>query len=178
MKISKRFSILLIAIVLISSGASGFFYMTTPVKAEVFNVVIPNANMGILDIHIVGDYEIHLTDVNLSGFFDIGNDTVHYDVHLGSADVVYSATLSDDLNISISYTIKYTDLNFSVSADSFSIQADYHEFSSRGELEIWVIEGGAIKLTVYEMVPRFAKMTSEWTPLEIGIIREMEVSAS
>ncbi len=174
----KTTGIFLIMLILLSSGASGYFYLTTPVKAEVFKVVIPNANMGVLDFHVIGSYELHLTDVNLSGFFEYANDTAEYDIHIGSADVVYTASLTDDMNISISYSIDYRDFNFSVSADSFQINVDYAQFSSRGELEIKVLNDNAIQITVFEMVPRYAKVASEWAPLEIGIIRQMEVSAT
>lgn len=162
---------LILAVILVLSLASPIVYLSTPVRARVFYVNVPNWNMGVLDVQIIGAYEIHLDDLNLSGFFKVGNETVNYYVDIESADVVYSAVISEDqgknTSLAIKYVIDYRGLNFSVFAESFSISVDYVQISSKGELVITVLDNGRVNLAVYEMIPRHAVEGAQWPYMEI-----------
>lgn len=162
---------LILAVILVLSLATPIVYISTPVRARVFYVNVPNWDMGVLDVQIIGEYEIHLDNLNLSGFFKVGNDTVSYYLEIDSADVVYTAVIGEDqgdlTELAVRYSIDYEGLNFSVFAETFSISVDYVQISSKGDLVITILDGGRVNLAVYEMIPRYAVEGAQWPYLEI-----------
>ena len=161
----KKEGLALIFVILLSA-LGGSLWAMSPVRARVFSMDLPNIDLGILDLKIIGTYEIHLDDLNLSGHFTVYNETVRYYLETQSADVSYRATSETGQNITVQYEIAYEGLNFTVSTTSFSIYIDYVQLSSKGELVITLTGENTFNLAVYEMVPRFGAERAQWPTLD------------
>ena len=159
---------LIFAVIVLVSLFGGSFWMLAPVRARVFSMDLPNVDLGVLELKIIGTYEIHLDDLNLSGFFKVGNETVRYYLEIVSADVSYQAHALEDLtNITVRYDIDYQGLNFTVASESFALSVDYVELSMKGELVITLTGEHTVNLAVYEMVPRVGVARAQWPGLEV-----------
>jgi hypothetical protein len=137
-------------------------WMMLPVKAKVLDVDLPNMNLGILNPKIIGSYDLHLSNFSISGFFKVGNDTVNYRLDIGTADVYYDAGLNNSKIVYLRYTLKYENLTFHASSESFSLSIDYLRFSAKGELTLNLQDDDSMNLVVYEMVPRTEISRSQW----------------
>lgn len=158
----KPRDIILVLIVLVSFFGSSLWILY-PVRARVFSMDLPNVDLGALELKIIGEYEIHLDDLNLSGHFTVENETVRYYLEILSADISYKAHLVPETsNLTVRYEIDYQGLNFTVAAASFSLNIDYVQVSSKGELVITLIGEDMMNLSVYEMVPQFGKARAQW----------------
>jgi hypothetical protein len=158
---------LLLVLVVLGSMFSGSFYMMIPVRARVFSMDLPNVDLGVLELKVVGEYEIHLDDLNLSGFFKVGNETVRYYLEILSADIVYQASLiPESTNLTVRYDMDYQGLNFTVASKSFALIIDYVQLSTKGELVITLTGKNTFNLSIYEMVPRFSVERAQWPSLE------------
>ena len=162
----KKEGLVLVILVMLSLFG-GAFYMITPVRARVFSMDLPNVDLGVLDLKIIGEYEIHLDDLNLSGYFKVNNETVRYYLEILSADVNYKATSETGRNITVRYDIEYEGLNFTVASDSFALSVDYVQLSTKGELVITLTGETTFNLAVYETVPRFEVSRAQWPNLVI-----------
>lgn len=158
---------LLLVSLLMLSFLSASIYLMAPVKAKVFDMDLPNVNLGALDLKIIGKYDLHIEDLNLSGFFKVGNDTVNYYMDIESADVYYEAGVNGTELHYLRYKIFYEGLNFTIKSESFSLSIDYIQFSAEGDLLISLVGKDTFNVAVYEMVPRTEIYRCVWPGVEI-----------
>ena len=162
----KREGLVLVGLVLVSI-CGGFVWLSAPVRTRVFSMNCPNADLGVLELNIIGDLDFTLDAVSIGGFFKVGNDTITYRLDIEDADVEYFA--EERLGFLYQhYLIKYHALKLVIPTATTKIYLDYFEVSGRGEVEIVPHGNRVITVSVFQRVPRGKKESAQWPTVKFN----------